>query len=51
MSHTPFIAGAYAIGAIVLLWCAIAPVIRKKAVLNDIRHIIKIEERSRDANS
>ena len=50
MSHTPFIFGAYAIGAVVLLWCAVAPVFRKKSVLSDIRRIIQIEERSRDAN-
>ena len=50
MSHTPFIFGAYAIGVVVLLWCAVAPVIRKKAVLRDIRRIIQVEDRSRDAN-
>ena len=50
MSHTPFIFGAYAIGAVVLLWCAVAPVLKKKAVFSDIRRIIQVEERTRDSN-
>ena len=50
MSHTPFIWAAYSIGFIALLWCAVAPLIRKKAVLRDIRRIIQIEERSGDSN-
>jgi heme exporter protein CcmD len=45
MSHTPFIAGAYTIGVIVLLWCALAPVFRHKTVLRDIRRLIHLEER------
>ncbi len=51
MSHTPFIWGAYSIGAVVLLWCAVAPLIRKKSITRDIRRLIQIEERSRDSNS
>ena len=51
MSHTPFIWAAYSIGAIVLLWCALAPLMRKKAVIRDIRRLIQIEERDRDANT
>ena len=51
MSHTPFIVAAYAIGAAVLLWCAIAPLLRKNAVMRDVRRLIHIEERSRDSNS
>ena len=50
MSHTPFIFGAYAIGAVVLLWCAVAPVLKKKTVFSDIRRIIQVEERTRDSN-
>ncbi len=51
MSHTPFIWGAYSIGAVVLLWCAVAPLIRKKSITRDIRRLIQIEERSRDSNT
>ena len=51
MSHTPFIVGAYAIGFIVLSWCAIAPLLRKKSITKDIRRLIQIEERSRDSNT
>lgn len=46
MDHTPFIFGAYAIGAVVLIWCAVAPLVRKKAVFRDIRRIRQIKERS-----
>lgn len=51
MSHAPFIWGAYSIGAVVLLWCAVAPLVRKKSITRDIRRLIQIEERSRDSNS
>ena len=46
MSHTPYIFGAYAIGTVILLWCALAPLFKKKAVFKDIRRIIQVEERS-----
>ena len=46
MDHTPFIFGAYAIGTVVLIWCAVAPLVRKKAVFRDIRRIRQIKERS-----
>ena len=51
MDHTPFIAGAYGIGAIVLLWTAIAPLLKKKSVSRDIRRLIQVEERSVDSDS
>ncbi len=51
MSHTPFIIGAYSIGAIVLLWCAFAPLLRKKSITRDIRRLVQVEERSRDTNT
>ena len=51
MSHAPFIWGAYSIGAVVLLWCAVAPLIRKKSITKGIRRLIQIEERSRDSNT
>jgi heme exporter protein CcmD len=51
MSHTPFIWAAYSIGAVVLVWAAVAPLMRKKAITRDIRRLVQIEERSRDTNS
>ena len=51
MDHTPFIIGSYAIGAVVLLWTAISPILKKKAIARDIRRLIAIEERSSDSNA
>jgi heme exporter protein CcmD len=51
MSHTPFILAAYSIGAVVLLWCALAPLSRKKAVIKDIRRLSQIQERNRDTDT
>jgi heme exporter protein CcmD len=51
MSHTPFIWAAYTIGTIVLLWCAVAPLVRKKSAFRDIRRLIQLEEHSSDSDS
>jgi heme exporter protein CcmD len=51
MSHGPYIWAAYLIGAVVFLWCAVAPLVRKKSISRDIRRLIQIEERSRDSDS
>ena len=51
MSHAPFIWAAYTVGAVVLLWCALAPLARRKNVLRDVRRLIQLEERSGDPNS
>jgi heme exporter protein CcmD len=51
MSHMPFIVASYAIGAIVLAWCALAPLFRKKTAISNIRRLIQIEERSGDSNT
>ena len=50
MSHAPFIWAAYSIGTVVLLWCALAPLTRKKTVIRDILRLNQIEERNRDSN-
>jgi len=50
MSHEPFIWAAYTVGAVVYLWCALAPLARKKKVLADVRRLIQHEERSVDPN-
>jgi heme exporter protein CcmD len=51
MSHGPFIWAAYLIGAVVLLWCALAPLLRKKSAVRNIRRLIQIEEGSRDTDT
>jgi heme exporter protein CcmD len=51
MSHGPFIWAAYSIGAVVLLWCALAPLLRKKSAVRNIRRLIQIEEGSRDTDT
>ena len=51
MNHAPFIWAAYSIGTVVLVWCALAPLIRKKAVIRDIRKLNQIEERNRDSHA
>jgi heme exporter protein CcmD len=50
VSHTPFIWAAYSVGTIVFLWCALAPLARKKTAFRDIRRLIQLEERSGDSN-
>ncbi len=51
MSHLPFIWAAYTIGTVVLLWCALAPLARKRAALRDIRRLIQLEEANRDTDT
>ena len=51
MSHLPFIWAAYTIGAVVLVWCAVAPLMRKKAAIRDIRRLIQIEDSNRDTDT
>ena len=51
MSHLPFIWAAYSIGTVVLLWCALAPLARKRAAIRDIRRLIQIEETARDTDA
>ena len=51
MSHLPFIWAAYSIGTVVLLWCALAPLARKRAAIRDIRRLIQIEETTRDTDA
>lgn len=51
MNHAPFIWASYAIGAVVLLWCALAPLAKKKRAIRDIRKLNQSEEPSRDSNT
>jgi heme exporter protein CcmD len=51
MSHAPFIWAAYSIGVVVLLWCAVAPLVKRRSITRDIRRLIQIEERSVDSNT
>jgi len=41
MNHAPFIWSAYGLTAIILLWAAIAPLLRKKMVFRKIRTMKK----------
>ena len=43
--------GGYTLGTVVLLWCALAPLARKRAAIRDIRRLIQLEERTRDSDS
>lgn len=36
MDHTPFIVGSYAAGALILTWCAIAPVLRMRRLRREL---------------
>ena len=36
MDHTPFIVGSYAAFAIVLTWCAVAPVLRMRKLRREL---------------
>ena len=37
MSYTPFIVASYAIATIVLTWVAVAPVLKKRALLKQLK--------------
>ena len=51
MSHMPFIWAAYTVGTVVFVWCALAPLVRKRAAIRDIRRLIQLEERHLDSDS
>jgi heme exporter protein CcmD len=37
MSYTPFIAGAYLISTVLLVWTALAPVFKKRGLLQQLK--------------
>ncbi len=37
MSHMPFIVASYAIGAVLMLWAALAPVFNRHALLRQLK--------------
>ena len=37
MNHLPYILAAYAVGAVVLTWCAVAPLLRLRALRARLR--------------
>ena len=43
MSHAPFIWSSYVISAVILLWTALAPLLKQRSAMRDIRRL----ERSR----
>jgi len=51
MNHAPFIWASYAVGVIVLAWCALAPLARKRSLGRDIRRLIQLEEMERDSHT
>lgn len=51
MNHAPFIWASYTISILVLLWSAVAPLISKKAVINNIRTFNLAKEQSRDPDA
>jgi heme exporter protein CcmD len=51
ISHTPFIIASYAVAAVLLAWCALAPRFRRNAALKSIRKLIKLEGSTRDTDS
>ena len=51
MNHAPFIWAAYSFGTVVLLWCALAPLVRKKSVIKSIIKLNQVREHSRDTDT
>lgn len=51
MSHTPFIVASYAITAVLLAWCAFAPVIQGRKLKQDISRRIKQTENEDASNA
>lgn len=43
MDHTPFIVGAYSAAFVVLLWCALAPVLRARRFRSEMRRALPAE--------
>lgn len=43
MDHTPFIIGSYAAAAVILAWCALAPVLRMRSLRKDINEQLRRE--------
>jgi len=37
MEHWPFIWSSYAVSAVILIWTALAPLLRQRSALRDIR--------------
>lgn len=37
MSHFPFIFASYSVAAVLLAWCAAAPLLRKRRLIRDLR--------------
>lgn len=48
MDHTPFIIGSYAAAALILGWCALAPVLRMRKICREINEQLR-RESARDS--
>ena len=51
MSHAPFIWASYSISVVVLLWCALAPLAKRRSVTADIKRMIQSKEGARDSDT
>ena len=51
MSHTPFIVASYAIAAVLLAWCAFAPMLQARKLKRDISRRIEQTEGKDASNS
>jgi len=50
MPHAPFIIASYAIAAVLLSWCALAPVFQSRKLKRDILNRIKFMENDNASN-
>lgn len=48
MDHTPFIIGSYAAAAVILGWCALAPMLRMRKIRREINEQMR-REAARDS--
>ena len=51
MNHAPFIWAAYGIATVILTWCALAPLFRKRVALQAARTESQRREAMHDANT
>jgi heme exporter protein CcmD len=51
MSHAPFIWASYSITVVVLLWCALAPLAKRRSLTGGIRRMIQLKDGSLDSDT
>lgn len=50
MSHTPFIIASYTIAAVLLVWCALTPLLQGRKLASQLRKKLKITEDDHASN-